>query len=195
MIRGKKNGHWGVCVRWTDSLGIFRLVVKTSAHLCSFFRASGAEGRRGPTRMSSITRLLFPGCPGCYFNSLPPSLQSPQGAANPIPSCRPRPAGGLVAVCVCGGGSGGQPAVRVPGQGSGSSLSQTMKHKPGSQGGEGGRAERMCPPGKPSRCFLYLQVGGVSALVNSFGVHQVCFFLSSGSLLLLDFSGCLERCD
>lgn len=80
---------------------------------------------------------------------------------------------------------GWQLAVRVPGQGSGSSLSQTMKHKPGSQGGEGGRAERMCPPWKPSRCcFLYLVAaeikwqGGVTipALVHSFGFIKFVFF-------------------
>lgn len=111
--------------------------------------AKGVGG--GCTGMSCIARLLFPGCPGCYFNSLPPSLQSPQGAANPIPSRRPRPGGGLV---VWRGW--GQPAVRVPGQGPGSSLSQTMKHKPGSQGGEGGRAERMCPPGNRRAVFLRL---------------------------------------
>lgn len=71
----------------------------------------------------AITLLLFLGCPGCYFNSPPPSLQSPQGALNPIPSCRLNPGG------VEAGSTRRNPAVRVPGQGSSYSLSRAMKHK------------------------------------------------------------------
>lgn len=79
----------------------------------------------------AISLLLFLGCPGCYFNSLPPSLESPQGAGNPIPSCRlyPEPGG---EGGEGGGGAGSaqwKPAARILGQGSSSSLFRAVKHK------------------------------------------------------------------
>lgn len=71
----------------------------------------------------AIALLLFLGCPGCYFNSLPPSVTP--GCCEPSPL--------LSSVAGAPGGEAGlaqrNPAVRVLGQGSCSSLSQAMKHK------------------------------------------------------------------
>lgn len=124
-----------------------------------FFRVSEglgvAGGWRGVARMSRPSPI--PGLPWMLFqlpSSVPPFTPG-CCEPNPLPSSAARRGFG-------GGGGGGgvvgggQPAVRVPGRGSGSSLSQTMKHKPGSQGGEGGRAERMCPPGNRRAAFLRL---------------------------------------
>lgn len=77
--------------------------------------------------------------------------------------------------------------MHVPGQGPGSSLSQTMKHKPGSQGGESGQAERMCPPGNRRAVFLCLVLEikwqrGVeipaATLVNSLGSSTFFWFFN-----------------
>lgn len=106
-------------------------------------------GRRGLNEDELHRPSPIPGSPWMLFqlpSSVPPVTP---GCCEPNPLLSSAARRG-----VCRLWWGVQPAVRVPGQGSGSSLSQTMKHKPGSQGGEGGRAERMCPPGNRRAVFF-----------------------------------------